>query len=115
MTSRTITSEDARARAEQRFQKASQREREAEAAQKADADQRKAVNAKVDRLRAMRLAKEATAATPLQAEADALAKQQRADLLGIAKPAPRAKAAPRKRKSAAEATEAENDRYSDAD
>lgn len=86
MTSRTITSEDARARAEQRFAKATERAQAADAAQKAEEDRRKAVATKMDRLRAMRLAKEASEATPDQIEADAAAQKQRAELLAMGKP-----------------------------
>ena len=107
MTSRTITSEDARARAEQRFQKASQREREAEAAQKAEQDRRKATASKMEHLRALRLAREAGDATPAQAEAAADNEKRRAELLGIGKPAPvKRKPSMRPRKAKPSAVEA---------
>jgi hypothetical protein len=106
MTSRSITSEDARARAEQRFQKASQREREAEAAQKAEADRRKATAAKMDHLRALRLAREAGETTPAEAEIAADNEKRRAELLGLAKPAaPKRKQGLRPRKAAVSAVE----------
>jgi alkanesulfonate monooxygenase SsuD/methylene tetrahydromethanopterin reductase-like flavin-dependent oxidoreductase (luciferase family) len=100
MTSRTITSDEARARAEQRFAKANERARESEAAVKAEEESRRAVAAKVERLRAMRLAKEAVVATPDQIEADAEAERQRADLLAMGKPpAPPKVKRPRKTKA----------------
>jgi hypothetical protein len=101
MTSRTITSDEARARAEQRFQKNAQREREAEAAEKAEAERRKAVAAKMEHLRALRLAHEAGESTPAQAEAAAENEKRRAELLGLEKPAPvKRKASMRPRKAA---------------
>ncbi len=106
MTSRTITSDEARQRAEQRFQKASQREREAEAAQKAEDDRRKAVANKMEHLRKLRMAREAVDTTPAQAEANAENEKRRADLLGLAKPAPaKRKASMRPRKAAVSAVE----------
>jgi membrane protein involved in colicin uptake len=107
MTSRTITSDEARARAEQRFQKGAQREREAEAAQKAEADRRKATEVKMEHLRALRLAREAGEATPAQAEANAENEKRRAELLGLEKPAPvKRKASMRPRKAAPPAFDA---------
>lgn len=101
MTARTITSDDARARAEQRFQKTAQREREAEAAEKAEADRRKAVAAKMQHLRELRLAREAGETTPAQAEIDAENEKRRAELLGLEKAAPpKRKASMRPRKAA---------------
>lgn len=101
MTSRTITSDEARARAEQRFQKSAQREREAEAAEKAEGDRRKQTAAKMEHLRALRLARESGEATPDQAEADAENEKRRAKLLGLDKPAPvKRKASMRPRKAA---------------
>ena len=107
MTSRTITSEDARARAEQRFQKTAQRERDAAAAEKAEAERRKATAAKMEHLRALRLAREAGETTPAQAEADAENEKRRAELLGLDKPAPvKRKASMRPRKAAPAAFDA---------
>lgn len=107
MTSRTITSDEARARAEQRFQKTAQREREAEAAEKAEAERRKATAAKMEHLRALRLAREAGETTPAQAEADAENEKRRAELLGLEKaPAPKRKASMRPRKAAPAALDA---------
>jgi hypothetical protein len=100
MTARTITSDDARARAEQRFQKTAQREREAEASQKAEADRYKATAARMEQLRALRMAREAGETTPAQAEAAAENEKRRADLLGLEKaPAPKRKASMRPKKA----------------
>ncbi|MEK9970285.1 MAG: hypothetical protein VW600_14190 [Ferrovibrio sp.] len=107
MTARTITSDEARARAEQRFQKSAQREREAEAAQKAEAERRKATEVKMEQLRALRLARDAGEATPAQVEADAENEKRRAELLGLEKRAPvKRKASMRPRKAATPAFDA---------
>lgn len=101
MTARTINSDEARARAEQRFQKTAQRERDAAAAEKAEAERRKATAAKMEHLRALRLAREAGETTPAQAEVDAENQKRRAELLGLEKaPAPKRKASMRPRKVA---------------
>lgn len=100
MTARTITSDEARARAEQRFQKTAQREKDAAAAEKAEADRRKAVAAKMEHLRKLRLAREAAGTTPDQAEQAAEDEKRRAELLGLEKaPAPKRKASMRPRKA----------------
>jgi hypothetical protein len=88
MTARTITSADARARAEQRFQKTAQRERDAEASEKAEAERRKATAAKMEHLRKLRMAREAGEPAPDQAALDAENVKRRAELLGLDKPAP---------------------------
>ncbi len=107
MTARTITSDEARARAEQRFQKTAQREREAEAAEKAEAERRRQTAAKMEHLRKLRLAREAGETTPAQAEAAAEDEKRRADLLGLDKPAPvKRKASMRPRKAAPAAFDA---------
>lgn len=86
MTSRTITSDEARARAEARFQKAAQRDQDAAQSKKEQETLAKTTAARVEHLRALRLAKEATAATPEQIEADAEAEKQRQALLSIGQP-----------------------------
>lgn len=107
MTARTITSADARARAEQRFQKTAQRERDAEASQKAEAERQKATAAKMEHLRALRLARDTAEATPAQAETEAENAKRRAELLGLEKaPAPKRKASMRPRKAAPPAFDA---------
>lgn len=107
MTARTIMSDEARARAEQRFQKTAQRAREAEAAERAEAERRRATAAKMEKLRALRLAREAGETMPEPAEVIAANEKSRAELLGLEKaPAPRRKASMRPRKAAPAAFDA---------
>lgn len=97
------TSEEARNRAEQRFQKITERERAAEQAVKDQEKEYKATADKVERLRAMRLAKEAAQSggepSELEREAELQAEEQRAAILAIGKPPapPKPKRATRKK------------------
>lgn len=90
----STSSEAARQRAEQRFQKISERERAAEQSWREQEKLAKATAEKMDRLRALRLARETAQSEsggPSEADRAAadLAAQQRADLLAIGKtPAP---------------------------
>lgn len=73
-----LSSEEARRKAEDRFRKAKQREGDAQSAYDELAKHQKAEAAKTDRLRALRLAKEAADAEDArrQAEAKALAVEE---------------------------------------
>jgi len=80
MAAHGITAEEAKRRANMRFEKNAQRENEIRQAAEAEHARTKAVAAKIDRLRALRLAKEeqdraaAAAAPPKLAKAKAPAK-----------------------------------------
>lgn len=90
-----LNSEEARRKAEDRFRKAKQREGEAQTAYEELAKHQKAEAAKTDRLRALRLAKEAADAEEArrQAEAKALAVEE-ARQRKASRPASKAKAEP---------------------
>ncbi|WP_300296893.1 hypothetical protein [Ferrovibrio sp.] len=89
MSTRTVSAEEARLRAEERFKKTALREREAAEARRFQQEKDKAETAKVDRLRALRLARDAQQA---EAAAQKLADQQNSGVAPAEKRKRRSKA-----------------------